>query len=294
MNGILNQRNKKWAGAFLAPATTLFIVVYLIPFSIVIATAFTHWKNFSALSFVGLGNFKELAEDPRFRKAFVNTMIWVLLQSTIHVALGTALALILAHKPLGWRLVRTSYLFPNIISSAALGLMFLNIFNPQMGIINEILSKFSSETVRINWYSDPKTAFFTVTSSWLLYAGYVMLLVYGARISMPETLYEAAMIDGASKRQFDFYIALPCIKGAIGAGTILSATSMLKEFDLIYMTTQGGPGSITLNLPYYVYKTSMLELNFGYANAIGVVLILLGTLFIILINRLFRMDTAEE
>lgn len=88
-------------------------------------------------------------------------------------------------------------------------------------------------------------------------------------------------------------IRLPLIRTIMGTSVILAATSMLREFELIYLTTNGGPGDVTLNLPLYLYKTSMTDNNYGYANMMGVILIISGVMVVYLINRLFRMNEAD-
>ena len=93
--------------------------------------------------------------------------------------------------------------------------------------------------------------------------------------------------------QINFRIRLPLIRTVLGTSVILAATSMLREFELIYLTTNGGPGDMTLNLPLYLYKTSMTDNNYGYANMMGVVLIVAGIVTVYAINKIFRMNEAD-
>lgn len=129
--------------------------------------------------------------------------------------------------------------------------------------------------------------------SWLLYTGMIIILVLAGILSIPEDVVEAAKIDGANEMQINFKIRLPLVRTIIGTSEILAATSMLREFELIYLTTNGGPGDLTLNLPLYLYKTSMTDNNYGYANMMGVVLIVAGVIVVYAINRLFRMNEAD-
>lgn len=136
------------------------------------------------------------------------------------------------------------------VSAAVLGVIFLNVFNAKYGLINSFVSQITGTSFEKNWFFEPDSAFITVTWSWLLYTGMIIIL-------------------------------------------ILAATSMLREFELIYLTTNGGPGDITLNLPLYLYKTSMTDNNYGYANMMGVVLIVAGVIVVYAINRLFKMNEAD-
>ncbi|MCR4778514.1 MAG: sugar ABC transporter permease, partial [Lachnospiraceae bacterium] len=190
--------------------------------------------------------------------------------------------------------VRAIFFIPNVISSAALGMLFLCIMNPQYGLVNTLVTKISGNTFSQNWFMDPKTAFLSVTMTWLPYAGLVTILVMAEMSSISEDIYEAAKIDGASLFQTDIYVVLPLMKNIIGTSVVLAATSMLQKLDIIMMTTQGGPGSKTMNMPMYIYKTVFTNNNYGLANAQGVLLIILGVLALRIIRGLFKMDKKED
>lgn len=289
--------NKKgfWIALFLMPALVIFLLIYAVPVFTVLFTSFFDYRGFSGrMTFIGLTNYIQLfTSDSSFKKALGNTLIWILLQSTVHVAIGTILALILAKKRFGWKFVRTSYMIPNIISASALGVIFLNVFNPTYGIVNSIIKMFGNKNVNTNWFFDYNTAFFTVTITWLIYAGLITILVLAEIMSIPESVFEAAKIDGASDFKINIYIILPMLRNVLATCVILAATSMLKEFELIFLTTKGGPADLTLNLPLYLYKTALIENNFGYANTIGTVLIIMGIITIALVTKLFKFGESD-
>ena len=225
--------------------------------------------------------------------ALKNTGIWVILQSVVHVTLGTVIAFMLSKRKKGWKVLRTIYMIPNVVSAAALAVIFLNVFNAQYGIINSFVKTVTGKPFMKNWFFDQNSAFITVTWSWLLYTGMIIILVLAGVLSIPEDVVEAAKIDGATDMQINMKIRLPLIRTILGTCEILAATSMLREFELIYLTTNGGPGDTTLNLPLYLYKTSMTDNNYGYANMMGVILIIAGVIVVGAINRLFRMNEAD-
>ncbi|MBU5333176.1 sugar ABC transporter permease [Anaerocolumna aminovalerica] len=279
---------------FLLPCILLFALIYLIPMGIVFVTSFFEWKSGGVFHFVGVHNYIEaFVNDTRMYQALKNTGIWALLQSTVHVGIGTITAFMLSRKRKGWKILRTIFMIPNVISAAALGVIFLNVFNSKYGLLNSIISTFTGSEFSKNWYFDQNSAFLTVTWSWLLYAGLVMILVLAGVMSVPDEVLEAAKIDGASGLQIDIKIRLPLIRTILGTCVIISATSMLREFELIYLTTNGGPGNTTLNLPLYLYKTSLTDNNYGYANMMGVLLIILGIFAVFVINKLFRMNESD-
>ena len=284
---------KSLIALFLLPALLLFLLIYLGPICIVVITSFFNWKAGAPISFAGISNYRTAISDLSVRRALGNTVIWVLLRSTVHVGVGTVLAFILAKKGRGWKFFRTAFMIPNVISMAALGIILLNVFNPEYGLLNSILSAVMGNKFSHNWYFSVNTAFPTVTMGWLLYAGMITILMLAAIQSISSELMEAARIDGASQWQIDTMIILPLVRGSLGTSVIIAATSMLREFEMIFLTTSGGPGNLTLNLPLYLYKTALNENNYGYANMMGVFLIAFGVLVVYLINKLFKMDEMD-
>lgn len=286
---------KRWKlVSFLLPCLLLFGLIYLIPMCIVFGSSFFEWKAGGIFRFVGLENYiNAFLNDGRMKTAIKNTVIWVLLQCVIHVALGTVIAFLLARRLRGWKILRTIYMIPNVVSAAALGVIFLNVFNAKYGLLNSFIAQVMGKPFTKNWFFEQNSAFPTVTVTWLLYSGLIVILVLAGIMSIPEDVVEAARIDGASNMQVNLRIRLPLIRTVMGTSVILAATSKLREFELIYLTTNGGPGDKTLNLPLYLYKASMMDNNYGYANMMGVVLIIAGVIVVYCINQLFRMNEGD-
>ncbi|XCP86238.1 sugar ABC transporter permease [Roseburia hominis] len=288
------KKNTKWVVLFLLPGVALFAFVFLSTLVTLFVTSFTDWAVGKDMTFVGLKNYIYLfTEDENFIQSVKNTIIWIVLQSVFHVFIGVVVALLISKKKWYSSAMRTIFFVPNIISSAALGILFLCIMNPQFGLVNNIITKLTGSTFSHNWFMDPKTAFVSVTLTWLPYAGLVTILVLAEMSSISEDVYEAAMIDGATKLQTDIYIVLPLMRNIIGTSTVLAATSMLQKLDIIMMTTSGGPGNKTMNMPMYLYKTVFTNNNYGLANAQGVLLILLGAVVLVFIRKMYKMDKED-
>lgn len=283
---------KTTLAAFILPALLLFCFVYLIPLILVLSTSFCEWKLSQPIEFAGLSNYIKAFSDKNVRVAVGHTLIWVILQMTVHVGLGTLLAFILAERFRGWKMFRTICMLPNVISTAALGMILINVFKTDGGLVNDFISLIVGHEVQINWYFNSNTAFFTVTLGWLLYPGLITILVLSAIAGVPSECIEAARLDGATNFQLNTRVILPMIKNTMGTCVIISGTSMLKEFELIFLTTNGGPGNATINLPMYIYKLAFSDNNYGYSNAISVLLILFGVVVVYLINRMFKMDES--
>jgi len=292
------KNNKKWIIIFLMPSILLFTLIFAYPLINVFYTSFFHSTIYDKQYFIGIQNYITLfTSDSTFKTALKNTIVWILLQSTIHVTFGVIVAIVLAKKIRGWKVARAAFMVPNIISSAALGMLFLNIFNPQIGFINGFMKAIGWQNFNVNWFANSGTAFFSVTSTWILYAGLITLLVMSEIGAIPETVYEAAKIDGANDLQIDLFIILPNLKNIIQTAIILAATSMITQFDLIYITTGGGPGDSTINLGLYLYKVANLQGDYGVSNAIGVVQIVVGLVTVFLIAKIFsfgKKDDQEE
>lgn len=112
--------------------------------------------------------------------------------------------------------------------------------------------------------------------------------------SLDVSILEAAKVDGATEFQTTIRIILPLMKNIIGTTTVLGATSMLQKLDILMMTTKGGPGDVTLNLPYFVYNTAFSAKQFGLANSVGVLMIIMGLIVVGIINRIYRIGKQDD
>lgn len=286
-------KNRFWIALFLSPAIVLFSIVFVASLAMLLGFSFTDWRIGSRVGFVGLKNYFNLVNDADFRKGFLNTIIWIVLQITIHVSIGTLFALILVKKEFYWKFARTVYMIPNIISGAALGMLYLCVFNPSFGAVNVFIRRIGFKDFFQNWFMDYKTSFFSVTMTWLPFAAVVTILVMAELAAIPESIFESAKIDGASEYKTNIYIVLPMLRNIMGTCVILAGTSMLQQLDKILMTTGGGPGNETLNIPLYIYRTAFTENNFGYADTLGVVLVFIGIALVILIGKVFKIGTSQ-
>lgn len=286
----MRTKNKHlWIALFIIPCMVLFCIVYAAPIVTVLYTSLCEYTISVKPKFQGFQNFITVFQDEDFLVSIKNTLLWVLLQSTVHVTIGFVMALILQKKPHGWKIVRTAYMIPNIIPTAATGVMFTLLLNPSFGVIKSLWTTLGLNPSALpNLFGNSRYAFWTVTLTWILYSGFNTIIFLSEMGAVDPAIYEAARVDGAKSWQLDRYITIPLMKNIFGTCVILASVAMVSQFDIIYMTTKGGPGNSTLNLPIYLYKAATLENNFGKANAVGVVQILLGLTLVLLIQRLFR------
>jgi raffinose/stachyose/melibiose transport system permease protein len=291
----LKSQNRPMIALFLTPALGMFALLYFWPLGLSLVSSLCRWNGFEPMRFIGLNNYIELFHDHQFKSALWNSVKWALCAAFIHVPFGVLVALLLSRKFPGWRFVRSSFMLPNVISGSAMALLFMFIFKPDAGVLNSIIRIFAGPDFSINWLFDSRTAFISLTQIWLWYAAVITLITLSQLLSIPPELYEAAKIDGANEFQIDFWINIPLLKNAIGTGVIIAVTSVFKMFDIIFMTTNGGPGTKTINLAV-MSVNAIVNLNkYGYANAIGIFLLIIGGSIMALTTRSFRMhDTMGE
>ena len=181
-------------------------------------------------------------------------------------------------------------MIPNIISAAAWALIYRFIFNDQMGILNEAIRVIDKD-FSVQWFYQSPYAFWAVTFTWLFYAVIVTLIVLNDLMAIPDSLLEAARLDGASGWQLVRYIQLPLCRISIGTSMLCSITSRISMYEAIALTTAGGPGDDTMSLSVLLVR-AITDYNYGFANAIGVVMFVFVLMVMLIINRAFRMNDS--
>lgn len=287
--------------AFLLPGILLFAIIYAYPLINIFITSFSKWnyKNFTSPEFLGWNNLfdnyiKLFTVDANFKVALINSLKWVVLTMVVQIPFTLLVALVLAKKPRGWKFTRNAFIIPNIISTAAIGLIFLNIYSPSRGIITEICNMIIPGS-NVSVLANEKYAFWGVTFSFILFGGSSCLLLLTQIFSIDSSLYEAARVDGATPFQIDMKITLPLLRPMLGTVSVMAANYGLLLYNEIALITGGGPDNATYSLSYYVYKTALgsTKLNFARGNTAGVIQFILGILLVGCINRAFRSNEAD-
>lgn len=286
---MLNRQFKRNIYLSLLPALIIFSVFMVLPILMLITTSFTRWRT-SGMTFAGVSNYVRLFNDPAFWKAMTNTGLWIGAAALIHVPLAVLVAMILSRKMRGWKLFRTLFFLPNIVSYASLAIVFGAAYNPRYGIINNALDALGFRRQDFLFQTD--TALVALILTWLFMVGLYMIIVMAEIVAIPESLYEAAAIDGATRTQQDVFITLPLLRNVVGTCVILAVTGSLIYFEGILLLTNGGPRNATLNLPMFAYQKYQL-FEWGYANTIGVVIFIIGLISIATIWKLFNVGRRD-
>ena len=264
-----------WVYLFLAPFVILYVGFTIWPLIATIIYSFYDWDGIKPLEdFVGLENFINIAQDPLFWQSFMNTLVFAIVNTAIKVPLSLLAALLLTRKWLkGKRFFRTAYFAPLVLPVAMAGLIFSLLLHPANGAVNDIIMSLGLVSKPIDFLGDERLALLSLifVSVWQIFGQY-MIYWMAALQNVPESLYEAAELDGANERQKLFHVTLPVIKPVAVIITFLAFVNALRVFGLVVTMTGGGPGFKTYVVPYFIYTQALVDFPFryGYASAAAV------------------------
>ncbi|SUE17095.1 sugar ABC transporter permease [Rhodococcus gordoniae] len=279
----------------LLPALIFTIVVTQIPFLFTLYYSTQSWNLVSPGSrrFVGLQNYVDVFQDSQFWQVTLNTVILIVGTVLISAILGLLLALLLDRAFLGRGIARTLLITPFLVTPVASALIWkTSMFDPVFGIVDFVLSPFG--VGEVDWISRFPLPAVMVALVWQ-WTPFMMLLILAGLQSMPRDILEAGRVDGAGAFSLFRELTLPHLRRFIELGTVLGAIYLVNTFDAIYMMTQGGPGTASANLPFYIYQRAFLGFDIGQAAAMGVVVVV-GTIVIatFALRLIFTSFTGKE
>ena len=286
--------DRRALAAFMAPAIIVMVIFFILPIIYVLVVSCLKRNGISAPQAVGVENFVKLLKNSTFQRSLKNNVIWALVAGFIQVPLAMVMAIILSRKPKGWKFFRTVYFFPQVISGIALATLWRAIYNAEHGMLNGMLSAVGLDRLATDWLGNSSTAFPAVLIYWVFYVGYYMVIMMADITTIDTSYYEAATIDGATDFQQAIHITIPLIKKTSLLTCVTLASVMgLRQFEQVYMLTNGGPNHRTSTMVLYMYERLQSE-SYGLASATAVILIVVGVIFIVCIRRLFngRSETA--
>ncbi|WP_414644467.1 carbohydrate ABC transporter permease [Brachybacterium sp.] len=266
---------------FILPAFLVYGAFALYPLGRAAQFSLFEWKGFGASTFVGLGNYVDLAGDAAFLRAIGNALVLIVFYAVIPLVVGLVLAAILRRGQVrGMGFFRTVIFLPQVIALVVVAVAWRQIYSPY-GLLNDALRAVGLDALARGWLGDPGTALAAVgfIGTWVE-MGLVMLLMLSGMSRIPAELFEAARLDGAGAVREFFAITLPAVRGEITVALVLTIIAALKTFDLVYMTTSGGPGNTTTVPSFEVYFRAFELRSVGSASAVAIVL----TVLIFVIN----------
>ena len=260
--------------AMLFPTIVVFAVFMIYPILYSLYLSFTEFTG-GTYEFVGLRNYIELFNDPVFYKALFNTFFYLIIQVPVMIGLALLLAVLIEQKFVRGRgFFWMATFLPTITSLVAYSLVFKVLFNTNYGLINYIVEFFGGEKIQWIYSAWPARASVIISITWR-WVGYNMIILLAGIQAIPTEMYESASLDGANFWQQLFYITIPAIKPIILFTTITSTIGTLQLFDEPYILTQGGPNYATITLGQYLYENGFTYLKFGFASALGYVMVII-------------------
>jgi raffinose/stachyose/melibiose transport system permease protein len=279
---------------FLLPTFVLMMYTSFIPAIWNLILSFQNSTLFTS-EFVGVANYLNAFQDPVFLLSLWHSIFFAVVISLISTVIGVALALLI--YPLGSKeaaFYRIAIFLPVMLPTTIVGLMFIFIFDQQIGLLNNLLTLIGLGGLTQAWLAQPPINLFAicVVGIWKS-VGVSMILTSAALQSIPGAYLEAARLDGAGYLRQIFSLILPLLKPIIAITVTLGLIGNFKTFDLVYVLTKGGPGNSTFVVPIYLLQTAFTDGDFGYAASFGILLALTILVVNIVFNRVMKSERYE-
>lgn len=269
---------------FIAPWLIGFLALNLYPLLFSIYLSFTEWDIISPMQFVGFDNYRTiLFEDPLFWKSISVTAIYTLFAVPLGICVSLFIAILLNQRIRGLKIWRTIFYLPTLISGVSVSLIWTWIFNPDTGILNEMLRVVGIKGPM--WIYDPFWVIPSLVIMSLWGAGGNMMIFLAGLQSIPTELYEAAELDGASRWQSLRHITLPMLSPVLFFVLVLSLIGSFQTFTQAYVMTEGGPDNASLFYVLYLFRHAFEYFSMGYASALAWILFVIIMSFTIVLFR---------
>ncbi len=287
--------NKLAIFIFAFPALLLFTAFVIYPLIPELIISFQKNDGFKSLGYVGFENYMNVLKDATFWKSNLNTFIMVIISTCIGLPISLLLALIMDRQgEKVRRFFKASSVFPAILSVTVIAQMWIAIYEPQWGLINSILRGIGLEGLALEWLSDERTVIFAITAAFLWqYIGLNALLFYTGIKAIPNTYYEAAVIDGAGFLKTSVKITIPLLQDVSKYVLVLSVLGCMSQFAHVRIMTAGGPGDVSRTVIYQLFFKAFSASDFGQGCAIAIIFVLECLVLTILINKFVAKEKIE-
>ena len=279
----LNRRRNLAGFLFVLPAVLFTLAMFIFPLLMTLWMSLHDWPLLGQATFLGIQNYVDMARDGQFWSSLWFTTLYTLLVTPPIFLLAFALALLVNVALRGIGVFRTIYFIPVVIGLGTSSLLWVWLLNDRVGIINGLLLDLGLIERPIIWFVDRNLALFAIIVSivWKT-VGFSMILLLAGMQAIPDELYQAAMVDGASYRQRLTHIMLPLLRSTFALALVLSVIGSYLAFDQFYIMTRGGPQNQTITAVYWIFNNSFTYYKLGYGAALSIVLlVILGVLSII-------------
>lgn len=290
-------RNGKVIAALVVPGLAVLVFAIFVPIGYSLFYSLTDWSGFGDPHPVGFDNYATiLTADPVFWTSLGNALILVLATVFLQNPIAFILAATLARLTERWsQALRTLFFVPAVLSVVVITALWVNILNPNYGILNKVLQSVGLGGLALPWLSDPHTALGAVI--WIItWAGFgwALLFYYTGLMTVPAELNEAAAIDGANTWQRHLRVVVPTMMPTISAVIVIDVISCLKQMEVIFLSTQGGPGQVTQFIAVYLYQKAFSSSEYGYGNALSILFVVVAIGLTLVVQRLLRTEEARS
>jgi len=282
----LRRREALWGYFFLAPFIAGVLIWQAFPLLLSLYHSFTDYEVLTPPKWVGLRNYERMIGDQLFWTSLANTIIYTVMSVAIFMVFALGGALLLNAKVRGIRIFRVVTYLPSQLPIVASAFIFLWIFEPNFGVANYLLSLIGIEPQR--WLFDPVLAKPTLAIMGIWGIGTGIIIFLAGLQGVPESLYDAAKVDGANATRQFLHVTLPMISPVLLFNLIIAIIGSFQVFDLAYLMTKGGPGTETLFYVLYIFRNAFELFKMGYASALAWVFFLVVLLLTFLNFRLSR------
>lgn len=280
---------------FLAPLFILMSIFVFYGIYFVVRVSFHVWNGIdpATMRYVGLENYQYLLEDPVFLTGIRNVLIFIALTVLIQMSLGLLVAVLLRPKLIGHTFYKGLFYIPAALSTAVIARIFEWVYEPNFGLLNTSLRTLGLGGWTQGWLSDPSIALYAIIGANIFqWMGAQMVFYIAGLTTISEEYFDASQIDGAGFWKTLFYIVLPLLKPTHATVMILGIIGGVKTFDIVWLLTQGGPGTSTQFLATFLYQRTVNHFQAGYGASIGVVIITLSLCLALLQNRFYERSKA--
>lgn len=294
---VSNQFKRKLECILLSlPAFILYTFIFIYPICNLFYMSFFRWNGIpsSPMQYAGFDNYIAFFSNGKFFIALKNIFIFMLSGFILILPVAFYLATVVQSPMKGKRFLKSSYFMPQVISRTAIALMWYFLLYPSGGPVVTLFKALGVDAANLNFLGSKTMAIYTITviNAWA-YAGFNMMIFSAGLTSIPKDLYEASIVDGANSWQKTIHVTLPMLNESLQMFTINCIVGSITTFEMVYVTTGGGPGTASEVFGTLLYKNAFTYNNYGYSNAIGAFLLVASVFATIILNKLFsRQDMA--
>jgi raffinose/stachyose/melibiose transport system permease protein len=291
---MINRRDHVPTALFLLPGLVLFAVFLFVPVLQTLFYSLHDWNAIEAKVFIGARNFRQLFSDRIFAKAALHVAYLITGSLFVQIPIGFLLAYALYSRVKGAKVLQTLFFLPVVISNVSIALVFSLAYEPNFGLANTLLSAMTGRGIRIEWLGDPSVVpFAAILPQIWQYVGFMTVILFAGLQQVPESILEAAELDGVSGPRKVLSILIPLTWDVIQVCIIIAVVGPLKSFEHVWVLTEGGPDHSSDLLGTFMYDRLFMSMEYGYGSSIAVIILLTAFAFTLVFKKYFSKDSVE-